>query len=126
MKRKKVKRKDIKLLSPKSPRCNIRFKQNIKVTEQQRHQVSTNRNEYTIVSKIINTFERNPESINCFKQNDDKTIESDRKCIKEGLVRNAFDLLMLQKGVDSKSKTPEGEKCEKTRCEKDHFQPEKD
>ena len=84
VKRKQVKRNDINLSSTKSPRCNIRVKQQLKVTEQQCHLVSTNQNESNIVSKLINAFERNPESMNCFKPKDDRIIESDRKCIKEG------------------------------------------
>ena len=77
VKRKMVKRNDIKLLSPKSPRCNIRVKQQLKSSEKQHHLMSTKRNDSNIVSKLINTFKQNPESMNSFKPYNDKIIESD-------------------------------------------------
>ena len=95
------------------PIHNIRSKQKPKVNEKQRHLVSTNKDEPNVVSKFINAFERKPESMNCFESNNEILKKSDTKCIKEGSVRNAFEILMLQKGVDYKTKTTKGKsiKC---------------
>ena len=95
-------RKEIRLKSPKS--------QKILTTSsaQKRHLVSTDQVEQSVVSKLINVFERNKDPLDCFNVTDIKKTVSDQKCIKEGLVRNAFELLMLQKGDNNKSKTPKG------------------
>lgn len=108
VKLKKVKRKDVKLLSPKSPILNISNKRQKKVTEKQRHLVSTIKDEPSVVSKLINIFERKPQSMNCLESNSELLKKSDTNCIKEGSVKNAFELLMLQNGTDCKARTPKG------------------
>jgi len=57
---------------------------------------------------LIDVFERNQDGLNCVDVKDTKKTVSDQKCIREGLVRNAFELLMLQKGDNTKSRTPKG------------------
>ena len=59
-----------------------------------------------MVSKLIKTFESNSaESVKICKNIEG---ENDLNCIREGSVKNAFELLMTkgQKGVDTLTKNP--------------------
>ena len=103
---KTVLRREIKQKSPKSPRSNACNKNEIICSEKQRHLVSAKVNDSNVVSKLIDSFEQNLESVNCLTYKNDKNIEFDQKCIKKGIVKNAFDLLMLKKGAEQKCKTP--------------------
>ena len=94
----KVLRKDIRVKSPskiKSPGNKLKI-DSIKM--KQRHLHSASENKSNMVSKLIQSFEK--QSVECVKvshnlcKNDDMSLN----CIKKGLVRDAYDLLMTQKG----------------------------
>ena len=106
VKRGTVLRKEIRIKSPKSPKCIIRHSIQTTSRVHQRHLESVNQVEPGVVSKLINVFEQNRDGLNCFNVKDTKKTVSDQNCIREGLVRNAFELLMLQKGDNTKSRTP--------------------
>ena len=109
VKRRMVTRKEVKLKSPSNPRALHVFKRKETTPCKQRHLSNTNQNESSIVSKLKRHFERNQsESL----INHEKISEKDLNCIKSGSVKNAFDLLMLNKGGDTPSKTPR-KKCVK-------------
>ena len=108
IKRKKVLRSEIKVRSPKSPKCIVRQKNQVKRSDKQRHLVSAVQNKQSVVSKLVNIFERNKEPLDCFDIHDKDKTSSTGKCVGESLVRNAFDLMMSQRGSNTKCKTPKG------------------
>ena len=55
-----------------------------------------------IVTCLIRGFEQNSVDSTIKR---DKISEKDLNCIKSGSVKNAFDLLMLRRGVDTPLKT---------------------
>ena len=106
VKHKKVLRSEIKFRSPKSPKSPHSSKRKSKVLTQQHHLVSKQVNSPNKVSKLIRTFESNSaESVEICKNIEG---ENDLNCIREGSVKNAFELLMTRRrnGVDTLSKTP--------------------
>ena len=108
VKRKTVTRGEVKLKSPKSPRCKIKFKKAVASVKQQRHLVTPKKDEQSVVSKLIATFEHNQDSMNCFTVKHDIRTEIDHTNIKKGAVKDAFEMLMLHRGADSKIRTPKG------------------
>ena len=60
------------------------------------------------MSKLVNVFERNKEPLKCFNIHDENKTNSKVKCMGDSLVKNAFDLMMSQKGSNKKCKTPKG------------------
>ena len=101
--RKTVTRREVKIKSPSNPRALHVFKRKETTPCKQRHLLSRNHNESGIVTKLKRHFEQNQ---NDSLINRDTISEKDLSCIKSGSVKNAFELLMLNKGGDTPSKTP--------------------
>ena len=103
VKRKTVTRSEIKLKSPSNPRTLHVFKRKETTPCKQRHLSNTNQNESSMVVKLRKHFEQNQTDSHIDL---DKISGKDLSCIKSGSVKNAFDLLMLNKVGDTPSKTP--------------------